>query len=162
MNIPVGEVVEQHKPFSEIAPFKRLEKLLDSDFDGYFVATIEGISGLEEGLLLIKEKKILGAVFDPLRINKQVYGPIALRLVFNLLKAKKGVFDLNKLSRQQIDLIIAFNDRITLLKPVEKQLLSKLEPGSYQGALVSKILELEIKSSSSRHNLLKKLGLGSI
>ena len=162
MNIPVGEVVEQHKNFTEIAPFEKLKQILDSDFDGYFVAVIEGISGLEEGLLLIKEKKIVGAVFDSLRLNKQVYGPLALRLVFNLLKAKKGVFDLNKLSRQQIDLIIAFNDRITLLKPVEKQLLSKLEPNSYQEALVSKILELELESSASRHNLLKKLGLGSI
>jgi len=162
MNIPIGEVVEQHKSFSEIAPFERLEKILDSDFDGYFVATIEGISGLEEGLLLVKEKKIVGAVFDSLRLNKQVYGPLALRLVFNLFKARKGVFDLNKLSRQQIDLIIAFNDSITLLKPVEKQLLSKLEPDSYQEALVSKILELELESSASKHNLLKKLGLGSI
>ncbi len=162
MNIPIGEVVEQHKSFSEIQPFKRLEKLLDSDFNGYFVAAIEGISGLEEGLLLIKEKKIVGAVFVSLRINKQVYGPLALRLVFNLLNSKKGVFDLNKLSRQQIDLIIAFNDRITLEKPVEKQLLLKLGSGSYQGALVSKILELEFESSASKHNLLKKLGLGSI
>ncbi len=162
MNIPVGTVVEQHKSFSEIVPFKRLEKILESDFNGYFVATIEGISGLEEGLLLIKEKNIVGAVFDSLRLNKQVYGLLALRLMFNLLKAKKGLFDLNSLSKQQIDLIIAFNDCITLSKPVEKQLLSKLEPTSYQENLVSKILELELESSASRHNLLKKLGLGSI
>ncbi len=162
MNIPVGEVVEEHKSFSEIAPFTKLENLLDSGFDGYFVAAIEGISGLEEGLLLIKENMIVGAVFVSLRINKHVYGPLALRLVFNLLNAKKGMFDLNKLSRQQIDLIIAFNDRITLVKPVEKQLLLKLQSGSYQGALVSKILELELESSASKHHLLKKLGLGSI
>ncbi|MFA4855009.1 MAG: DUF2226 domain-containing protein [archaeon] len=162
MNIPVGTIEEQRKAFSESNPFEKLAGLLRTGFDGYLIATIEGVSGLEEGLLLIRDKEITGAVFEALRINKQLFGPEALRLVFNLLRAKKGVFDVNRLSRQQIDLIIAFNEKLVLSKPLDESLLLKLEPSSYQPALVSKAFEIELESTDSRHGLLEKMGLGSI
>lgn len=162
MNIPVGTIEEQRKPFFEANPFEKLAGLLKAGFDGYLIATIEGVSGLEEGLLLIRGHEITGAVFEALRINKQLFGSEALRLVFNLLKAKKGVFDVNRLGRQQIDLIIAFNEKLVLSKPLDSALLLKLEPSFYQPALVSKVLEIELESTNSRHGLLKKIGLGSI
>jgi hypothetical protein len=162
MNIPVGEVKLQRKPFSESSPFEAIVGLLKNGFDGYIVATIEGASGLEEGLLLLRGREIIGAVFEALRINKQLSGVESLRLVLNLLKAKKGVFDVNALSRQQIDLIIAFNEKLVLPKPLGESLLLKLEPSSYQPELVSKALEIELEAMDSRHGLLKKIGLGSI
>jgi len=162
MNIPVGTIEEQRTAFSKSNPFEKLAGLLKIGFDGYLIATVEGASGLEEGLLLIRGEEITGAVFEALRVNKQLFGTEALRLVFNLLMARKGIFDVNRLSRQQIDLIIAFNEKLVLSKPLGESLLLKLEPSSYQPALVSKALEIELESTDSRHGLLKKIGLGSI
>jgi hypothetical protein len=163
MNIPVGVVEIQRKPFSESNPFEEVVSLLKTGFDGYFIATIEGVSGLEEGLLLIRGNQVVGAVFEALRINKQLFGAEALRLVFNLLQAKKGVFDVNRLTRQQIDLIVAFNEKLVLsTRPLDEAMMLKLKPSSYQPELVSETLQIELESIDSRHGLLKKIGLGSI
>ena len=162
MNIPIGEVEAQHIPFSESEPFSKIAELMKSGFNGYIVATAEGVSGLEEGLLMIRDAAIIGAVFDALRVNKQFHGVSALRLVLNLLKAKKGVYDLNKLSKQQIDLIMAFNEKIKLLKIVDAAILSKLQPKAYNAEIVSKELVIEAGPAESKSNILKKFGLGSI
>ncbi len=162
MNIPIGKIEAQHVSFSESAPYEKISQLMKSRFNGYVVATAEGVSGLEEGLLMINNAVIIGAVFDGLRVNKQLYGVSALRLVLNLLKANQGVFDVNRLSKQQIDLIMAFNEKIKLLKIVDNATLSKLQPKAYNPAVVSKELMVEEGSSKSKNNLLNKFGLGSI
>jgi len=162
MNIPIGKVEEQQVPFSESEPFAKIAKLMASGFNGYMVATAEGCSGMEEGLLMISDAAIIGTVFDGLRVNKQLYGVSALRLVLNLLKAGRGVFDLNRLSKQQIDLIMAFNEKIKLTKPVGSETLSKLEPKAYDAGIVSKELVVEETTKESKGKLLKKFGLGSI
>ena len=162
MNIPIGKVVEEHQSLSDNDPFAKMEKLLKSGFNGYLVATIEGVTGLEEGVLMMKQSQVVGVVFDALRFNKQLYGLKALRLVLNILKAKKGVFDLNKLSKQQIDLIMAFNEKIRLPKEVDRSIMLKLKPSEYKADLVSKELAVDLSQKDTRYNLLKKLGLGSI
>lgn len=162
MNIPIGKVVEERQSFSGNDPFAKTESLVKSGFNGYMAATIEGVTGLEEGVLLLRKNMVVGAVFDALRADKQLYGIKALRLVLNLLKSKKGIFDVNMLSKQQIDLIIAFNEKIRLPKELDRQMLSKLKPRSYNGQLVLKELAIDLNARDSRYNLLKKLGLGSI
>ena len=162
MNIPIGKTEAEQKGFDEEKPFERLKSMVDTGFNGYLVATIEGVTGLEEGLLMVREKEIVGAIFDALRVNKQLYGIPALRLVLNLLKAKKGVFDVNGLSKQQIDLIIAFNEKVHLHKPVNMSLLKKLEPEEYRKDLVSKEMAFDLTAEETKQNLLKRMGLGSI
>jgi len=162
MNIPVGKVEEAQVHFSESQPLDKVKQLLQSGFSGYLVATTEGATGLEEGLLMLKNKEVVGAIFDALRINKQLYGVPALRSVLNLLKAGKGVFDLNVLSVQQIDLIMAFNEKIKLPKPIAVQMLSKLAPSKYNPGFVSNELAVGMQATDTKSNLLKKLGLGSI
>jgi len=162
MNIPIGSIQEKHVSFSESAPFEKVKQLMQSGFDGYIVATIEGISGLEEGLILIKQNQAVGAFFDALRVNKQLYGVSALRLVLNLLKAKRGVFDVNRLSKQQIDLILAFNEKISLPRTLDLSMLSKLEPTGYRADIVSKELAVDLEAKDTKYNILRKLGLSSI
>ena len=157
MNIPLGTVEEEHISFSDSDPFAKLKKLTGSGFAGYLVATIEGISGLEEGVLLIRDQEVVGTVFSALRLNKQLHGVKSLRLVLNLLKAKKGVFDVNKLSKQQIDLIIAFNEKLRLAKPLSLEMLSKLEPKTYAPNLVSKELAVDLSAKDTKYNVLKEL-----
>ena len=162
MNIPVGDVEEKQVSFAEQPPFEKAKKLMQLGFDGYLVATIEGASGMEEGLLLIKQNQVVGAFFDAIRAKKQLYGLSALRLALTLFKAKKGVFDVNRLSRQQVDLILAFNEKIALPKPLDLPMFSKLEPSSYRADLVSKELAIDSGAKDTRYNILKKLGLNSI
>lgn len=161
MNIPIGSIETAQVPFSEEEPFQKLQGLLESGFNGYLVATAEGFSGMEEGLLMVRGSAIVGAIFDALRLDKQLYGLSALRLVLNLLRAENGVYDVNKLSSQQIDLIIAFNEKVKLPKPIEASVLSKLRPPAYSTELVSRALSVR-RESDSKANLLSKLGLGSI
>jgi hypothetical protein len=162
MNIPIGSIEEQQKTFSESNPFEKMAALLKSDFSGYLVATVEGVSGLEEGLLLVRDSKVVGAAFSALRVKKQVYGLKALRLSLNCLKAAKGVFDVNRLSRQQIDLILAFNEKIAIPKPLDQAMLSRLEPEKYRHEIVSEELEVDLKGGDTKQKLLKGLGLGGI
>jgi len=162
MNIPVGKVEESQVSFAEKPPFARIRQLLQSGFEGYMAATIEGASGLEESIILLRGKEIVAAVFDAIRMNKQFYGIDGLKLALNLLKSQKGVFDLCRLSKQQIDLIIAFNEKVALPKPVDAGTLSKLEPAGYSSELVSKELAVDLGASDSKASLLKRLGLSSI
>lgn len=162
MNIPIGKVETEQKSFVEEKPFDKLKAMVNSGSSGYIVATIEGTTGLEEGLLMVREKEVVGAIFNSLRVNRQLYGVQALRLVLNLFKAKKGVFDVNGLSKQQIDLIIAFNEKVHLSKTIDLALLSKLEPETYRKDLVSEELALDLTAEDTKHNLLKRMGLGSI
>lgn len=162
MNIPVGTVVESQVSFAEKQPFASLKQLLQSGFEGYMAATIEGVSGLEDAIIMLRGKEIVAAVFDAVRANKQFYGIDGLKLSLNLLKGQKGVFDLCRLSKQQIDLIIAFNEKVALPKPIDAGMLSRLEPSAYSAELVSKQLAVDVGASDSRTNLLKKMGLSSI
>ena len=144
MNIPVGTIEEQRTAFSKSNPFEKLAGLLKIGFDGYLIATVEGASGLEEGLLLIRGKEITGAVFEALRVNKQLFGTEALRLVFNLLMARKGIFDVNRLSRQQIDLIIAFNAKLVLTceNPHSSLSLTLTQSSLYPSGAVKSLLSV--------------------
>jgi len=81
MNIPIGTVKEEHVSFSEEEPFDKLKQLIESGFSGYMAATIEGVSGLEEGVLMINNREIVGAVFDALRLNKQLMMVLILYLL---------------------------------------------------------------------------------
>jgi len=54
MNIPIGKIEEAQIRFSDKKPLEKTTELMQSGFDGYLVATIEGVSGLEEGLLMVK------------------------------------------------------------------------------------------------------------
>jgi len=162
MNIPIGKIEEAQIRFSDKKPLEKTTELMQSGFDGYLVATIEGVSGLEEGLLMVKGQEVVGVVFDAMRVHKQLHGLNALRLVLHIFKARQGIFDVNRLSRQQIDLIMAFNEKIRLPKAVGLELLSKLAPKAYDSAFVSKELAIDPQATESRGNLLKKMGLGSI
>ncbi len=162
MNIPVGNIVEKRVSFEKTAADKKVTQLLNSNFSGYMVATAEGITGIEEAILLILGREIIGAVFEAISINKTFYGLQGLRLSLNLLKAKKGVFDVNALTKQQIDLIIAFNEKIALLHPVGIDIFLKLLPAVYRPGTVLELLKADLSKTEQREKILKRFGLGSI
>ena len=162
MNIPAGEVLEKRVSFQGTDFQQKFSELMKGGFNGYAALTIGGASGIEEGFLVFRESEIVGALFEATKLGKQFFGLAALRLALNVLRAKHGVFDINRLSRQQVDLIIAFNEKIQLPKPVTAQMMPKLLVGEYSGELVNRALSLSQGSEVSREAVLSKFGLGSI
>lgn len=162
MNIPVGKLVEKRVSFEETMPAEKVPGLMDKGFSGYIAATVEGGSGLEEALLLFREGEAVGACFEAITAGERFFGIAGLRLCLNLLAAGKGVFDVNSLTRQQVDLIIAFNDKVALKKPLERKTFSKLLPASYSPEIVSRVLKGVSGEKDAREKALKRFGLGSI
>jgi len=162
MNLPVGDVVEKRVPFDKAAPDEKVSELLGKGFNGYFVATAQGAAGMEEGLLIIRNREIVGAIFEAMAFGKVSFGIIALKLALNAIRAEKGVFDASVLSKQQIDLIIAFNDKVELRKPVDKAMFSRLLPASYRKEVALGAIKGALPESDPRESVLKRFGLGSI
>jgi len=162
MNLPVGEAVARMVSFDESRADERIAQLLNAGFSGYVVATAEGLAGIEEAVLLIRGNAVIGAIFEAVKSGAIFFGLDALRLSLNLLKAKKGVFDVNALSSQQIDLIIAFNEKVQLLQPVDMQTFGRLLPAEYRPQLVHDVLHGSQGPADDKEKVLKRFGLGSI
>ncbi|MCX6799271.1 MAG: hypothetical protein NTW59_04220 [Candidatus Diapherotrites archaeon] len=162
MNIPVGELLDKHVSFQEVSPLAKAGELLKSGFTGYLVMTTEGAAGMEEAILLLRENEVVGALFESLKFGKQFFGMQGLCLALNTGRAKQGVFDVSRLSRQQVDLIIAFNEKIQLPKPLNMQLLQRMMASGYSAELVQQSLGAGAAEEAPRAAVLGKFGLGSI
>lgn len=162
MNIPVGEIVEENIALSEVKFEEKLLKLSKEAFTGYLVLTVEGRSGIEEGLLLFKGGLAVGAIYEYVKFKKMFYGDNALEQLLNAVLAEFGVMDIVGLSRQQVDLIIAFNEKVELRKPLSQKEITKIIPKQYQVAVAEKALGKELKKKESKFDVFKKLGLGGL
>ncbi|MBI4044089.1 MAG: hypothetical protein HY392_00080 [Candidatus Diapherotrites archaeon] len=161
MNLPIGEVVEQGLDLYELAVRELLESFIDRGFSGYLVATIQGFSGMEEGLLLFRQGVLTGAFFEYLSNNQAVHGDYSLQQVFNALAAEKGVVDIVALSVQQVDLITAFNDKLKISTPLDKSKLSRYFVKKYSEKFAAEALANAVnpKTKGDSKNIFKKLGL---
>ncbi len=159
MDIPVGKIVESCFELKNFSFSKRVQELSDRGFSGYIVLTVEGCVGFEEGLILLRQGEIIGCVFDFLKIGEMYYGDDALRLLLNSSKSNYGVADIIELSRQQAELVLAFNDRMAFSKSVNAKDLSKLTPSNYEVSLVKLFVGEKIKIEESRFDVIKRFGL---
>lgn len=159
MDLPVGEVKEKNIVLKEIDIFKKISGLMQKDFSGYAVITIEGRSGVEEGAALVLKGELIGSIFEYLRFDRKVFGDSALLHFLNASRADFGIMDLVSLSRQQIDLIIAFNEKIELGKPVSPKDLQRLVPDSYNPKFAENFLGKELEKKESKFDVFKKIGL---
>lgn len=162
LNYPVGETVEEGLELAKIEKLSFLNKFFVPSFSGYIAVTIEGFSGIEEGVLFFREGTASGAAFCYDNFDIAVFGDVALESFFNSLAAQKGVIDVFRLSRQQIDLILALDERTSVNLPltkigIEKKIRKKYDSSFAQAAV--KGLEQVITPSS---DLLKKIGLGEM
>lgn len=162
MNIPVGEIVEENVSLKEVNLGKKLSGLMNEEFSGYVVLTVEGRSGIEEGLALLKGGTLVGGIYEYIRFGKIIYGDNALAQLLNSGLAEFGVMDVGKLSKQQIELIIAFNERIELKKKLSQKELSSATPKRYNAGAAETELGEELKKKESRFDILKRIGIGGV
>ena len=150
------------KKLSELDFMTEAQDLLDKGFIGYAVLTIEGLDGVEEGLLFFREGRLVGAIYDFLKYGVTVYAQDALPAVFNAAAAEHGVLDAYSLSRQQMELVSAFQGKMVLANPLEKKDLLKLKADSYSDYYARKFLGGKLKSEATRAEILKRFGLGKL
>jgi hypothetical protein len=162
MDIPVGSLVEENIPLKETNLVQKLFALMQQGFNGYVVLTTEGRSGIEEGIVLLKNGAAVGAVYEYLKFKKSFFGDSALQQLLNAALAKAGVIDIGSLSKQQVELIIAFNEKIELGAPLGQKEIAKIMPQGYNASIVEKALGKELKKKESKFDVFKKLGLGGV
>jgi len=159
MNLPIGEMVSQGVNFKEVDGKKLVESFFDKKFSGYLVVTIEGTNGIEEGIILFKDGRLVGAFYDYDLAGITVFGDTSIPHVFNSFAAEHVVADIVSLSNQQVDLVTAFNDKSKIEKPINRGQIGKLIPKVFSAQLAQSVLS-EIKTEKeSKKDIFKKLGL---
>ena len=162
MNLPIGEMLSQGVNFKEVDGKKLVESFFDKKFSGYLVVTIEGVNGIEEGIILFKEGRIAGAFYDYDLAGITVFGDTSIPHVFNSFAAENVVADIVSLSNQQVDLVTAFNDKAKLEKPINKGQIRKLIPKVFSAQLAQSVLSGVSPEKDSKKDIFKKLGLTSL
>lgn len=162
MNIPIGELVEESIPLKNIDIGQKLSALMEESFIGYLVLTVEGSSGIEEGLVLIKAGEAVGAIYEYVKFEKSLYGDTAMQHLLNAGLVEFGIVDVGTLTKQQIDLIIAFNEKIELGKHLTQKDLPKVLPKKYSVGFAEEALGEKLKKKESKFDVFKKLGLGKV
>ncbi len=128
MNFPVGNVLSRAPLPANIKEL--LTELENNLFNGYLVMSVKG-DCIEEGVLFFKEGEPIAAIAECLFFEKTFKGKEALKYVMNQTKGD-GFFQTIELSKNQIDLVTAFDGKILLGDKINLKDLSKLIPDKFQ------------------------------
>ena len=135
MDFPVGSVVEQLQETKTSDFSQKLSVLQQQNFTGYIVETIDGVYGLEEGMLFMKQGQVIACLHRFESNGYELRGQEALQFFFNGARAT-GFFDVVQLSNQQIDLVTAFDEKLLLTQQLDLKDLTKLIPVAYSTQFV--------------------------
>ncbi|MFH0971878.1 MAG: DUF2226 domain-containing protein [Candidatus Micrarchaeota archaeon] len=158
MNLPAGIIVKTAIDVATIDFSALLKELREKAFNGYIAMTIQGISGMEEGTVVCDNGKIVASFYEYFKYNKQVLGDLAFQRVMNSSAAKHGVVDIFQLTNDQVQLILAFNERAICL-PSETD-IKRLKVEEF-----SPFFEEQVKETASvgtKDELMKKYKLGDV
>lgn len=162
MNLPVGSLIKEGVKLSDVNFSNIASTLMSESFSGYIIITIEGYSGIEEGMVLFRKGELIGSIFDYTKFEVTVYGDAAAEQVFNASKAKHGIFDICSLNTQQVDLITAFNEKVNVENQINAKNLNRMIPSTYDAKYAKKVLVDALKKEESKYEIFKKLGLSDI
>ncbi len=158
MNITAGIPVERGKYLEELNPREYLLKLLKEGFSGYVCITIHGKMGLEEGILVMHENKIVATDYQYFFFNQEYKSQDALERALNAFLAPLGVVDVYSLSAYQVQLVMTLNEEHNLQVPVATESLTIPASFSYQ-------FEDQLRDKSpeegelTKEEMLKRLGI---
>ncbi len=157
MDLPSGEKIEQGIVLKTLKLEKTLTDLAQTKFSGYLALTIDSSTGIEEGAVLFREGKIIAAVYEYGQVKLIHYGETAFQEFMNALHAPHGVLDIYQLSKQQAELIVAFNEKMKAeheVKDLKNLLAAKFSNQYSQQALIQ-----APGAYQSKIAVMKKLGL---
>ncbi|MDD3159918.1 MAG: hypothetical protein PHQ98_03055 [Candidatus ainarchaeum sp.] len=146
MNFPVGKLIK-----SSTAPFdfqSIFTELLAKSFNGYLIISIYS-NCLEESICFFKSGQIVGCLTEIMQLNKVIKGDESINYFFNQTRGQ-GSYQLVELTKSQIDLIIAFDEKLKV--NLEKDFLKKI-PNQF-------VLKFDL--SNQKVDLFNKYGLSGI
>lgn len=156
MKIPTGEPVERGTKIPKISPRHTIESLMKDKFTGYSAITIHGRTGLEEGIMIYKDGKIIGSEYMYFKYNKRYKSKEALMRSLNALNSRNGIIDTFKLTSHQIQLTKTMNEEAILFESIGKEELEI--PSSFTTGYEEELIEKKTKELT-KEELLKKYGL---
>lgn len=166
MNLPSGNVQKQGLILKENNVKSLIQNLIDEKFSGYVSLMIEGFDGFEEGTLLFKKGFGVASVFEYLKFDITVIGDLALIHFLNAAGASYGIIDVIQLSDLQVDMSVAFDEKIKLSAALDRKGLEKYAVGKFDPSLAQKALQeavsLKTSKDSSKKELFKRFGLGEM
>ncbi len=128
MNFPVGEVIS--KAYLPISLQTVAEELAKINFNGYIVQTVSA-SSVQEGLLFFREGSFNACIVECLSAEKTFKGDEAFTHFLNQTVGK-GFFQTIQLTRSQVDLVTAFDEKLLLSNKVNLKDLPKLIPDTFE------------------------------
>ena len=115
------------------APFDLVEKardLEDKQFSGYIVLAVRG-DFVEEGVLFFRDGRVAACIVECLSAGKTIKGGDAVGFFCNESKGK-GFFQCISLTKSQVDLVLAFDEKLLVdkidLKDVPRMIPSTFLP----------------------------------
>jgi len=162
MNLPIGEVISRGVNLKEIDVIRLISGLVKKKFSGYIVATLEGVKGLEEGILIFKSGVLTAAFYEYSLFGITVFGDSALPHVFNSFAGEYLIGDIVSLSNQQADLVTAFHDKAKVEGVVSEKEISRLIPRVFSEKFSQSVLNKVVESKETKDDVFKKLGLSKL
>ncbi len=149
MNFPVGQVIAKSAlPVNFQTIVSELTKI---SFNGYLIQTVRG-KCVEEGVLFFREGTLNACIVECLALNKILKGDEAIDYFLNQTRGN-GFFQTVQLTRSQVDLVTAFDEKLLLANKINLKDLPKLIPSSF---------EPKFNIEESKSNLLEEYGLSEL
>lgn len=148
MNFPVGEVAGKGAVPFDFAG--KAQELLSKSFNGYLVLSVRG-NFVEEGAIFFKGGEITACIVECLAAERTLKGNDALEFFFNQTKGR-GFFHLVSLTRSQVDLVTAFDEKL-LVNKIDLKELPKMLPS---------VFSVKFEKQIGERSALEAYGLGEL
>lgn len=127
MNFPVGPVVMKGATPYDVT--STIGEFGAKAFNGYIIQTIDAGS-IEEGILFIRDGKLLASVVESLTAKKTLKSMEAFKHFLNQTRGR-GFYQVVELSRSQVDLVTAFDEKMLIGQEIALKDVTKLIPNIF-------------------------------
>jgi hypothetical protein len=162
MNFPLGKIIVDSIKVNEFNWKQKLNEFDSQKFTGYIVVTLEGVEGIEEGVLSFLKGKAISCFYEFTKFELNFFGDSALPIFFNALNAEYGVGEIHETTSQQIELIVAFNESIKLKKDFSRNDLNKFFSNEFSVKYAKEALSKALTDLESRSDIFKRIGLSNL
>ena len=133
-----------------------LNELMGKSFNGYLCITVKGGGGIEDGVLVFDNGKIVASTYEYLKHGKTLMGEPAFVRIVNAGAAHHGIVDIFQLANEQVEMVLAFNEN-AIFVPNEKD-LKNLKVSEFSNFFEEQATKGEEKAAS-KSELMKKYRL---
>lgn len=164
VNLPSGTPVKSGLLLADMDFPGFLAGLEREKFNGYACLTAAVGADTEEGILIFDSGRVVAAIHEYFRYDHAMQGDDALPMVLNAAASEYGVLDTFKLSAEQVQLVLAFNETALLSAIPTSRDLVKLIPRelllTFQEEVAAQFKPPE--EEAPREEVLRKYGITEV